>query len=103
MIYFIQESKSKTGPVKIGYTDGNLGQLRQRLACVQVGNYRELVVIAIGKGGREREQELHARFEASRLRGEWFSLSAELRDVMNPLRLTLPLSTRMKGRRAHNR
>lgn len=56
---------------KIGYTDL---QVERRVAELQTGNPRRLVVVAVLGGGRLLEQNLHAMFAEKRVVGEWFKL-----------------------------
>lgn len=73
MIYFIRSGKK--GPIKIGYTDGDADQ---RLASLQPGNPFELNLLGCISGDMEREKLIHQKFEAYRVRGEWFRATSEL-------------------------
>ena len=79
MIYFIQE---EAGPIKIGHVKDDsalmLGSIRARASALQIGNPRELRVVAYMAGTLANEQELHGRFAEHRLRGEWFKPAEEL-------------------------
>ena len=68
MIYFIQAEDTPRGPVKIGFTE----DIVQRLRLLQAGNPSTLHAIATMPGDLIRERELHKRFDAGRVRGEWF-------------------------------
>jgi len=70
-VYFIQSSG---GPIKIG----SASDVAARLKSLQTGSADELTLLAMTEGGEFRERELHARFAADRLRGEWFAPSPEL-------------------------
>jgi hypothetical protein len=61
--------------VKIGFTSG---PLQNRLATIQTGCPEPLVVYASIPGAMRLERELHRRFAASRLEGEWFRKTPEL-------------------------
>lgn len=68
--YFIQASKG--GPVKIG----RASCVSQRLRDLQCSHSDELHIIGIID--EDREKELHERFAAIRLKGEWFDNTEEL-------------------------
>lgn len=73
-VYFIQDAR--THAIKIGFTDGDAAD---RAADLQTGNPGELVVLAVVAGGtRADEAELHRRFAADRVAGEWFRPSPAL-------------------------
>lgn len=65
-VYFIQDAG---GEIKIGFSDRDP---MVRLSAMQTGNPRELRLLASIPGTRGTEQELHARFDHVRIRGEWF-------------------------------
>jgi hypothetical protein len=73
MIYFIQDTRSLD--IKIGYTSR---PVMDRLAALQTGNAGKLEVIAVVPGEQSDEAELHRRFAASRLHGEWFRPTPDL-------------------------
>jgi hypothetical protein len=56
---------------------------------IRSGNPTQLRLLAVVPGGREVEQELHARFSHLRRRGEWFDrapeLLAEIERLANPI------------------
>lgn len=72
MIYFIRDSLS--GHIKIGVSD----KPWTRLAKMQSDCPGELAILAIDEGGEADERELHVRFAAQRVRGEWYRTSAAL-------------------------
>lgn len=74
MIYFLQDSR--TYSIKIGFTDAP--DAEARVAALQTGNSSELVLLTSFNGGREKESELHRRFAAHRIAGEWFHPAPEL-------------------------
>jgi hypothetical protein len=65
-VYFIQSGTS--GPVKIGLSKTPV----QRVSKLQTGNPRELILRHVIPGDRGIEEQLHDRFRAARIRGEWF-------------------------------
>ena len=74
MIYVIEQDspvRRGMGMVKIGYSERDPSR---RLYDLQVGNPYDLEIIAILKGGREREASLHEKFIRWHVRGEWFLL-----------------------------
>jgi len=73
MIYFIQENTSFL--IKIGYTNGDGAN---RIKALQTGNPNTLTVLAEIPGTMEEEKQLHARFAADRVAGEWFKPSPGL-------------------------
>jgi hypothetical protein len=72
VIYFVQAVGG--GPIKIGRTS----QLDRRLAAFATANHAPMVLLATEPGAWEREQVLHRKFRADRLKGEWFSPSTSL-------------------------
>ena len=78
MIYFIQCGEN--GPVKIGYTDGDV---QARLAQLQTGCPYRLRLLWVYDGQDYTEQEIHYRFEGERVRGEWFHFSESLYNFIN--------------------
>lgn len=71
-IYFIQGLPR--GPIKIGSTH----DVKRRVADLQTGHPWKLRILGVCRGDIRLELELHERFAASRLHGEWFSPSREL-------------------------
>lgn len=69
MIYFLQTGDGRA--VKIGLTENV--QTRQR--DLQSANPYPLVLLATMPGGLTKERELHRRFQAGRITGEWFRYS----------------------------
>ena len=68
-IYFIQAETGK-GPVKIGKAN----DVQSRLGSIQTGHPEKLTVVHTIEGVPiQVEQDLHKRFEAYRVRGEWFT------------------------------
>ena len=81
-VYFIGEVGTEF--VKIGMT---IREPLKRLLDMQVGNPRELRIIATSESHNERD--LHVLFKGRRVRGEWFRLSRK--DIQDTLRDTARL------------
>lgn len=71
-IYFIRMGQD--GPIKIGFS----GNVATRFAGLQIGCPHELSLLGRMPGGLDDERRLHARFDALRIRGEWFRPEPEL-------------------------
>lgn len=67
----------EVGRVKIGFTSKL--DFKARLQATRTHCPCEVRVLAVSRGGRNREAALHARFASARVRGEWFTLTADLR------------------------
>ena len=78
-VYFIQGVSG--GPIKIGTSEDPY----VRMASLQVACHEKLRLLATTAGGKQREAELHARFAATRVRGEWFGPSDELLALIGSL------------------
>lgn len=72
-IYFI--ACTETERVKIGFTAGDP---HKRLKALQTGAPAPLVMMEYRPGTQEEERQLHERFAATRLHGEWFEKSQEI-------------------------
>ena len=79
-IYVIQVGKD--GPVKIGFTASNP---KTRRSSIQASHHATLILRGTIEGSEKTEKALHARFSATRIRGEWFAVSPELREFMENL------------------
>lgn len=71
-VYFIREGAA--GPIKIGTALDPYARLR----AMQTGNSSDLVLLGATEGDAELERRLHDRFSTARIRGEWFTATAEL-------------------------
>lgn len=67
-VYFVQAGKD--GPVKIGYA----GNVKSRLEQLQCHNAEKLRVLSVIRGSKAVETDLHRKFHAYHIRGEWFAL-----------------------------
>ena len=71
MIYVVR--CEGTGLRKIGVTKGDP---ESRMSTMQTGSAALLVLEFVAAGGPKEEAALHERFNAQRVRGEWFAISA---------------------------
>lgn len=69
-VYFVRCGDT----VKIGTTR----DVQKRIAALQTSSATKLVLIKKIEGGRDVEAEMHARFTAHRLNGEWFKIAGDL-------------------------
>lgn len=72
VVYFVRDRQSDL--IKIGSSCNE----RKRLRSLQTAHGGQLWLMATCPGGRAREYQLHCRFAASRVRGEWFRASPDL-------------------------
>lgn len=72
IVYFI---KNASGLVKIGWTS----DIDRRVKFIARAEQSELEVLATIPGGANLERKLHIRFAADRIRGEWFTLSPDIK------------------------
>ena len=71
VVYFIKDG---TGAVKIGRAK----DLRTRFSSLQVSSVVPLVLLGYVHGGADKESEIHEKFRAYHLRGEWFLMAPEV-------------------------
>lgn len=80
VVYFI--GNREHGWVKIGYT----GNVKSRLSTIQVSCPFKVSVLGTLKvtqdTARDSETMLHKRFEASRINGEWFTLTDDMEKLI---------------------
>src|SRR5262245_55030947 len=74
MLYFIQAEQ--VGHIKIGLTDNDDALVR--LATLQTGSPVPLRLLGTIPGTMQDEKDLHRRFAASKVCGEWFLPTPEL-------------------------
>ena len=79
MIYFITQQNHKF--VKIGYTR----DIDTRLSSLQVGNPYKLDVYAVIKGDSFQEWWFQKKFQAHRIRGEWFIFHDDIRKAVDTI------------------
>lgn len=75
-VYFI--TAREVGMVKIGCAYDP----HRRLAYLQTCSPVELALEALLPGAYPEEHEYHARFAAGRVRGEWFTITPEIEDLI---------------------
>jgi hypothetical protein len=79
-VYFISDD---FGHIKIGIAI----DVEDRRTAMQIGNAGVLRIEAvIPGGGPQLEAELHSRFASARLRGEWFTFTADIALYIDTLR-----------------
>lgn len=78
-IYFIANRKQKA--VKIGYSTNPAS----RLSELQISAPNKLELLATIEGDMRTEHQLHQRFAAYRLNGEWFQMADELMAFIDSL------------------
>lgn len=83
LVYFI---RSESGPIKIGVAE-NPGK---RLGELQAASPSPLELLAVEKGGLDRERRYHAQFAEWRLHGEWFEPCEALLDLIAVLQSNAP-------------
>lgn len=71
-VYFAQ--RGENGPIKIGVSGG----VKARVSALQTAVAEPVRLLASIEGTRRDEEELHFRFQAHRLKGEWFRPVPEL-------------------------
>jgi hypothetical protein len=69
-VYFAEAD----GRIKIGWSR----KVATRVAQLQTGSPVPIKLLGVTPGGRSLERELHHRFAADRLTGEWFTATPEL-------------------------
>ena len=79
MVYFLQDLRQNR--IKIGYVD--VMSVEDRVHQIRLNNKGLIRLLATIEGKRERERELHQRFQDSRLvinvkMGDWFRMSDDL-------------------------
>jgi hypothetical protein len=77
-VYFAQQAGDTAGPVKIGFSS----DMKARIKNLSVASVGGITILATISGGKETEAYLHEKFEASRVSGEWFSMTDELVDLI---------------------
>lgn len=75
-VYFISDETAKQ--IKIGVAT----KPRSRLSTMQSGSTNKLTLLGVLAGGRALERELHEEFAADRQRGEWFTATERLCDLV---------------------
>lgn len=81
VVYFVQRGH---GPIKIGMAI----DVRNRLLTLQNGTPEPLRLLGTVPGGQKMELEMHRRFAAYRIGGEWFRCKGELAEFVKTLKKT---------------
>lgn len=75
-VYFISD---ESGPIKIGKSKNP----RARLASMQTSSHTPLSILGVIDDADDlKEKDLHRKFDAIRLKGEWFQRTPELLDFI---------------------
>lgn len=77
-VYFVEAA----GYVKIGKANC----VRSRLTVMQPNLPFLLSLLAVAPGGWKQERDYHAEFHASRVRGEWYMLTSDIKGEIARLR-----------------
>lgn len=80
-IYFILAKK--TNLVKIGTTTN----MKNRFSTLSTGSPYELELLYTFPGYKQKEKELHKKFEHLRVKGEWFNYTDEIKVFIGALEL----------------
>ena len=80
VVYFVR--RGARGPIKIGKAI----DVENRMSQLQNGNAEHLVLLGMIPGGDEKEREMHKRFAAYRMKGEWFRCAGELAEFVKTLK-----------------
>lgn len=93
MVYFAQEVDNPD-LVKIGHVKGDKDRAAasKRLSQLQVGNPRQLQIVALRKGTREDERSIHWECSKHHHRGEWFRMEGVVRDHVARGQLDTPIT-----------
>lgn len=83
-VYFVQAGED--GPIKIGRTS----DVRTRLERMQTGSHAPLRLLCVVPGAGRMEAAFHRALEASRMGGEWFRPTRELRATVEELARIYP-------------
>lgn len=78
-VYFLLSKKCRT--LKIGYSS----RLSNRIKALQASSPEDLTLLKSIPGSKQLEAELHKKFCASRLHGEWFSATPEIMEYIKSL------------------
>jgi hypothetical protein len=77
-LYFV-ESQCQEKFIKIGIASN----IHERLSKLQISTPYELKLLKLVKDAAHLEREIHKEFASSRVRGEWFSRSPALLELIN--------------------
>jgi len=75
MIYFIGNNEQ----IKIGYSK----KVKNRISSIKTACPFELTLSLIISGDKTKEKELHSKFNKDRVKGEWFTLSEDIRQYIS--------------------
>jgi hypothetical protein len=72
IVYFVSAAGDDAAPVKIGFCCANP---QKRLSELQIGNHRQLELLATHPATYSQERAIHWRLSGDRVLGEWFARS----------------------------
>lgn len=73
-VYFLHAGEF----IKIGFS----AKPHERISTLQTGSPHKLQLVLVIEGGKEKESELHGRFNKWRYHGEWFYYSDEIKSFV---------------------
>jgi len=82
-VYFLREWGNDESPIKIGFS----GDITERVRQLRYTTGLDLELLAWFPATLSVERDLHKRFAASRVRGEWFKPTKELLDAIGLVRV----------------
>lgn len=91
VVYFIREIRYQASPVKIGVSGNGERGARSRLSNLQVGNPRRLAIVAMMRGDRDTEADVHRKLAAFRIHGEWFRWCRPVQRMVETFALPRPI------------
>lgn len=91
VVYFIREIRYPHSPVKIGYSASGSAGARKRLLSMQTGNPRRLAIVAMMKGDRHTEQDVHRKLAHFCVHDEWFKWSPPVERMVKAFALREPI------------
>lgn len=95
-VYMIRHGEASDAPIKIGVTRL---PINDRIGIMQSNTPVALRLMRLLDGDWRLERELHERYSANRIRGEWFSFSTDMLGDVGAEDLPLPPPSKRSGPR----
>lgn len=92
-VYFARAGRD--GPIKVGWTSG---EVRRRIANLQIGSPEQITVLASMDGDPETERLVHAVHSSSRRLGEWFNPTPALLELIDRITSAAAMSAEQRDR-----